>query len=47
MHLALTTTSMGQIAKVVVVGNRLLVAWHQQLQLAGVFHHLNYNYVIM
>jgi hypothetical protein len=38
---------MGQIAKVVVVGNRLFVAWHQQLQLAGVFHHLSYNYVIM
>jgi hypothetical protein len=38
---------MGQIAKVVVVGNQLFVAWHQQLQLAGVFHHLSYNYVIM
>jgi hypothetical protein len=47
VHLVLTTTSMGQIAKVVVVGNRLFVAWHQQLQLGEVFHHLSYNYVIM
>jgi hypothetical protein len=47
VHLVLITTSMGQIAKVVVVGNQLFVAWHQQLQLAGVFHQLRYNYVIM
>lgn len=47
VHLALTTTSMGQIAKVVVVGNWLFVAWHQQLQLARAFHHLGYNYVTM
>jgi hypothetical protein len=47
VHLALTIASMGQIAKVVVVGNRLFVAWHQQLQLGRVFHHNSYNYVIM